>query len=444
MPFKNYKYYLLTIMLLVGAVSVFDRFIFALALQPIKQDLSLTDTQLGFMSGIAFAAFYALAGIPIARWADNGNRITLATITTGLVGLMVAICGTVTNFYQMLMARAGVAVGEAGCMPTAQSLLADYFDRSERPQAMAIYAMFYPISMVIGYLLGGWLLEELGWRKTFIVLGLPAIVVALIVKLTLKEPRVEIRKKTHSPPRQSMLAVLKILYAIPSFRYLLICSCVFNFFVMGTGQWQASFFIRSYGMGTTELGAWLALMWGVFGIVGNYLGGFLATRFAASQEKRQMNGLAIAVLLLGVTNACIYLAPDQSLAMACIAIFAVLGTVSNGPFFSAVQCLVPENMRSVSLALIFLFAHLIGFGFGPLFIGILSDWWRPIAEEESLRYALAAISPIVLWSAYYYWKAGNSIAEDIDRAELETARHNAPKASAMSDLRNLTPADNNQ
>lgn len=443
---KYYKNYLLGVMLLIGAVSVFDRFIFALALEPIKQDLSLSDTQLGFMSGIAFAAFYALAGIPIARWADSGNRITLATITTALVGLMVMLCGAVTNFFQMLVARAGVAVGEAGCMPTAQSLLADYFDRSERPQAMAIYAMFYPISMVMGYLLGGWLIEAWGWRKTFMVLGLPAVLVAIIVKLTLKEPRELLVKNGSSSVKQPMLSVLTTLYQIPSFRYLLLCSCILNFFVMGTGQWQASFFIRSYGMGTAELGAWLALGWGIFGVIGNYLGGYLATQFAAKQEKRQMRGLSVAVLLAGLASVCIYLSPTQDAALVFIGVFALVGTLSNGPFFSAMQSIVPENLRSVSLALIFLFSHLLGFGLGPLFVGMLSDWLHPSVGEESLRYSLVAVTPLVLLAAIYYWKAGNSIASDIDKAELEAAKHSASvhKVPARPDSHGLMARENSR
>ena len=138
------KNYLLGILLLVMVISIFDRFVFALALEPIKQDLGLNDSQLGLMTGIAFAAFYAIAGIPIARWADRGNRINISSIAVGLVGVAVSLCGLATNFFQLLLARAGVAVGEAGAVPPAQSLLSDYFDRAERPQAMGIYFMGYP------------------------------------------------------------------------------------------------------------------------------------------------------------------------------------------------------------------------------------------------------------------------------------------------------------
>ena len=175
----SYKNYLLAVMVLVGVVSVLDRFVFALVLEPIKADLNLTDSQLGLMTGIAFAAFYAVAGIPIARWADTRNRIHLVTFTTGLLGVMLSLCSTVTSFFQLLLLRAGIAVGEAGCMPVGQSILAEYNDRAERPKAMAIFAMFYPIAMIVGYLGGGWLVEAFGWRTTFLILGVPALLTAL-------------------------------------------------------------------------------------------------------------------------------------------------------------------------------------------------------------------------------------------------------------------------
>ncbi len=408
----QYKNYLLSVLVIMGAVSVLDRFVFALALEPIKQDLGLSDSQLGLMTGIAFAAFYAVAGIPIARWADRGNRVTLATVTTTLLGLTVMLCGVVSNFFQLLLARAGVAIGEAGAMPTAQSMLADYFGRAERPKVMAIFAMFYPIGMVLGYLLGGWLIEDYGWRMTFVLLGLPGLLVALLIKKTLKEPRGSDKQlATAQPP--DFVSVLNILWHKTTFRQMLLAFCVLYFFAMGTSQWLATFFIRSHNMGSAELGVWLAGIWGVFGLLGNYLGGVLATRFAAKKEKLHMRGLSIVVILSGLSNAATYLAPSQSMALLFLAISAILLTMPNGPIFSAVQCLVEERLRSVTLALLLLFANLIGFGLGPLAIGLLSDFLAPTYGDESLRYALAFSTPGVVWIAFHFWRAGETIEDDI-------------------------------
>ena len=407
-----YKNYLLGVLVLVGAVSIFDRFVFALALEPIKQDLGLSDSQLGLMTGIAFSAFYAIAGIPIARWADRGNRVTISGLAVALCGAMLSLCSMVTSFFQMLLVRAGVAVGEAGAIPSAQSLIPDYFDRVERPRAMAIYFMFYPISMVIGYLAGGWLVENLGWRATFMVIGIPGILVAILVKLTLREPR--LTQKTRAVLEQpSILSVLKMIWQLPALRHLFMSFCLGNFFIMGTGQWLGVFFMRSHGMQATELGAWLALIWGVFGILGNYIGGYFAMRYAPNNEKLQMSALSVCIILYGVVSAMAYLAPSQSLALTFLAVSALVGTVPNGPVFSAIQTLINDRVRSTTIALILMFSNLIGLGLGPLALGVLSDTLNPMFGQNSLRYALVIFCPGTLWIAIHYWKASTTILNDI-------------------------------
>ena len=177
----QYKYFLLILLTVVATFNFLDRYVLALALEPIKQEFSLSDSQLGFMTGFAFASFYAVAGVPLARWADRGNRNVIVTVTTGLWSAMVALCAIVTNFSQLLLLRVGVAVGEAGCLPPANSLIADYFDRDERPKAMAIYWLSGSLAVILGYLGGGWLIESYGWRLTFLIIGLPGLLLALVV-----------------------------------------------------------------------------------------------------------------------------------------------------------------------------------------------------------------------------------------------------------------------
>lgn len=417
MPKLVYKNYLLAMLVLVTAISYFDRFVFALMLEPIKHDLRLSDTQLGLMTGIAFAAFYALAGIPIARWADRGNRITISAVAVGLLGLMVSLCGLVGNFVQLLLARAGVAVGEAGVVPAAQSLLADYFDRSERPRAMAIYLMYYTISMIVGYLIGGYLVESFGWRHTFIMIGIPGVLVAVLVKLTLKEPRLEKCSAVYIKP-PSLTETFTVLWQQRSFRHILIAFSVSYFFTLGVSQWQAAFFMRSHGMEAGDLGAWLALTWGVCGTLGNYLGGYCASSYAARKEKLQMRIASLLFAISGLVSLAIYLSPNKYIALIFIAVTAVLTTLVGGPIFAAIQTLVRERMRSVAIALIFMVANLIGFGLGPLALGVLSDLLNPTFGQESLRYALALFCPGGLWVAVHYWKAANTIEDDIRLVEL--------------------------
>src|SRR5688500_18999239 len=186
---SRYKQYLLAVLLVVLASNYVDRLALGLLLQDIKVDLSLSDTQLGLLSGIAFALFYSVMGIPIARWADRGNRVLIISATASLWSVMVALCGFAGSFIQLLLIRIGIAVGEAGCIPPAHSLIADHFSRAERPRAVSIYMLGTPISIIIGYFLAGWLNELYGWRATFVILGLPGVAIAALAWLTLREPR---------------------------------------------------------------------------------------------------------------------------------------------------------------------------------------------------------------------------------------------------------------
>src|SRR6187431_1078222 len=189
MAVHSYKHYLLAALTVILTFNYMDRVALGILLQDIKADLHLSDTQLGFLSGIAFALFYSVMGVPIARWADRGNRVTIITLTTALWSVAVALCGVATSFTQLLLTRVAVAVGEAGCIPPAFSLIADYFNRGERPRASAIYGLGAPLSTVIGYFFSGWLNDLYGWRVTFMLLGVPGLVLAALAWFTLRDPR---------------------------------------------------------------------------------------------------------------------------------------------------------------------------------------------------------------------------------------------------------------
>jgi len=426
----QYKHYLLIVLTVVAAFNYLDRFVLSLLLEPIKQEFKLNDSQLGFLTGFGFALFYAVAGIPIARWADRGNRNIIVAVTTGLWSAMVVLCGLVGNFTQLLLVRVGIAVGEAGCLPTASSLIADYFDRTERPRAMAIYWLCVPLAVVIGYMGGGWLADHFGWRITFVVIGVPGILLALLAKLTLREPRLKQVKQVVQQP--SFKEVLLTFWQQPTLRYIVTAFSVAYFFSMGFSQWLPTFFIRSYNMEVSEIGAWFALAWGGFGILGTYLGGYLANRYAACREGLQMRGCALVFAISGLLYLGLFLSSNQYQSVTFMSVVGMIGAMCNGVIFSAIQSLVSERMRSVTLALIFLFANLIGLGFGPLVVGALSDLLAPAFGQESLRYALAAFAPGLAWVAIFYWKASNTIEADIRAVELKTSTAASEKVLADS------------
>jgi MFS transporter, Spinster family, sphingosine-1-phosphate transporter len=427
---SNYKNYLLTLLLLILASNYVDRLALGLLLQDIKVDLQLSDTQLGLLSGIAFALFYSVMGIPLARWADRGNRVTIITVTAAIWSAAVALCGVAESFLQLLLIRIGVAVGEAGCVPPAHSLIADHFDRAERPRAVARYMLGGPLSVVIGYFLAGWLNELYGWRVTFAMLGLPGLALACVAWMTLREPRqqktpigaefgsVAARKSDQNilsspvaPP--SVKDVGKTLWANMTFRHLVLAFSILFFFNYGVLSWKPAFFMRSHGLQSGELGTWFAAISGLGGFLGTYWGGELASRLAANNERLQLRAMAVLICGFAAISSLIYLSPNHYLAFGFMGVATVAGAMLNGPLFATIQTLVPQHLRATSIAFTYLLANLIGMGLGPLAAGALSDAFRPALGEESLRYVLLALCPGYLWCAWHLWQASQTVTRDL-------------------------------
>jgi MFS family permease len=417
---RRYKNYLLSVLLVIMAFNYVDRGALGLVLQNIKIDLLLTDTQLGVLTGLAFALFYSVLGIPIARWADRGNRVTIITLTTALWSAAVALLGIAVSFPQLLLIRVGVAIGEAGCLPAAHSLIPDYFTRAERPRAVALYMLGLPLSLVVGYFVAGWLNELYGWRMMFVLIGLPGLGLAALARFTLREPRLKGALFSVQSERAVQAASLSLkdvclaLWAIHTFRHLALSLSVISFFSYGIFQWLPTFFIRSYGMTTGELGGWLAGSFGLGGVIGTYLGGMAAARYAAKNERLQLKVMAALYVGFGVLSVVIYLTSNRSIAFALMGLYAVGVNLTNGPFFATIQTLVPNRMRAMAVAIMFLLANLIGMGLGPLAAGAVSDALRPWAGEESLRYALMALCPGYLWGAWHMFQASRSVTRDVD------------------------------
>jgi len=431
-------------LLVIQAFNYVDGLALGLVLQDIKLDLHLSDGQLGFLTGIAFALFYSVMGVPIARWADRGNRVTIIALTASLWSVLVALCGVARNFTQMLLIRIGVAVGEAGCIPPAHSLIADYFDRTERARAVGIYMLAGSLSPLIGYFVAGWLNQLYGWRVMFVLLGLPGLIPATIAWLTLREPRRQPRTgleastgahpttakpstatQLEAPSAEpSLRAVGVTLWANGTFRYLLLSFAVMTFFGAGISQWQPAFFIRSYGLKTGELGSWLTVIYGLGAMLGVYWGGQLASRCAANQEQRQLKFMAAAYSVFAVLSTFIYLAPNQYIAFLFMGIAAIGSNSIIAPLFAIIQTLVPPRMRAMSIAIIYLFSNLLGLGLGPLTVGLLSDASRSILGEESLRYTLLSLCPGYLCGAWLLWRASRTVTRDLETLEIPSSSDN--------------------
>lgn len=410
-----YKRYALAGMTAVYTLNFVDRGLMMLMLQPIKEDLQLSDTQLGFVTGIAFGLFYATLGVPIARWADRGNRVTITSLAIGLWGVTVMACLFVTNYIQLVFARIAAAVGESGCKPPTYSLVGDYFpEPAERTRAMAIYMTGGPLAALLSFIVGGWLNELYGWRITFFVMGIPGLFLAVLVKWTIIEPRTQASSSRVEERRlPSMRSVLGTLWRQRSCRHLTIALILIYMMGAGLGPWYAAFMMRTHSMGTGELGVWLGFIYGLGGIAGVLIGGYVASRWFAENERGQMRLISVTVASLVPCYVAFLTLPQKHQALIALIPLMMVFYVFLGPTYALMQRLVADEMRATMMAVLMLMANLIGFGIGPQVVGILSDLLMPLLGTDSLRYAMLIMSFVALWAAYHFWRVGQTVKEDL-------------------------------
>lgn len=414
----NYKYYALGILTTVYIFNFIDRQILVILQESIKADLGLSDTQLGLLSGISFAIFYVTVGIPIARMADKGVRRNIIAVSIAAWSFMTALSGAAQNFVQLLLARIGVAVGEAGGSPPAHSMISDIFPPHQRATALSFYSMGINFGILIGFILGGWINDWLGWRWVFVVIGVPGILWALVVRFTLDEPprafSGQAGKVIEAPPLKE---VMHILWSRKSFRHLSVAAGLHAFVGYGVGQWIASFFIRSYNLTSTgEVATWLGLTVGIAGAAGTLLGGYFCDALSVRDRRWYVWLPAIATVAAVPFSLTVYLLNNFYLALSIYIIPVFFGAMYLGPTIAMAHGIVSPRMRALTSAMLFFVLNLIGLGLGPLLTGMLSDLLRDTYGNESLRYALVSVVLVYLWSTFHYLMAARTLREDLDNA----------------------------
>ena len=428
-----YRNYALGILFVGYIVNFVDRSILSLLLEPIKLELSLSDSQLGLLGGLAFAVFYTFLGIPIAALADRRSRVKILAVSMVIWSAMTALCGLASNFWMLLMARIGVGVGEAGASPPSHSLISDYFPIETRATALSIYALGIPFGTMIGNYVGGWGADELGWRQTFYLVGIPGIFVAMIVALTLREPprgmsdvKVGVANANQpKPDAPKVKDVLNFLWGKVSFRHLSFAAGLHAFVSYGASTWNAPFFTRIHSMSSTDLGAALALVAGI-GAIGTFAGGYLSDKLSErTGDKRWYFWLpGIATVIMVPFQLVAYLYDGATAAIASLCMVAIMGNAYLGPSFAMTQALVSLRMRAVASAILLFVLNLIGMGLGPYFVGILSDLFAPTLGVESIRYALCIAVLVNVWAGVHYFIGARSVRGDL----LETETMNAKLA----------------
>ncbi len=419
----NYRKYALGILLIGYIINFVDRSILSLLLEPIKLELALTDSQLGFLGGLAFAVFYTFLGIPIAALADRRSRVKILAVSMVIWSAMTAICGLANNFLTLLLARIGVGIGEAGASPPSHSLISDYFPIETRATALSIYALGIPLGTMIGSFVGGWGADTVGWRYTFFLVGVPGIIFAFIVWFTLREPPrgmsdIKLDAPSAPPintaPPPPVSTVLKLLWSKTSFRHLAFAAGLHAFVSYGAGTWNAPFFIRIHEMSLTDIGSILALIAGI-GAIGTFFGGYISDKLSdRTDDKRWYFWVpGIATLVMVPFQLVAYLYGGVWAVVASLMMVAVLGNAYLGPSFAMTQALVSLRMRAVASAILLFVLNLIGMGLGPYFVGVLSDILTPDFGIYSIRYAMCAAVLVNVWAACHYFIGARTMRGDL-------------------------------
>ena len=410
---SGYRNYVLLMLTLVYVFNFIDRQILVILQESIKKELLLSDTQLGLLSGLSFALFYVILGIPIARLADRSNRRNVVAIAVVAWSAMTALCGLAQNYLQLVLARIGVGVGEAGCSPPAHSMISDYFSENQRATALSIYSMGIYIGILFGFSLGGWLDANYGWRIAFLALGLPGVAFAIFFFFTVKEP---VRNVTTDPSKSlSFWQVTKFLLAKRAFIYLAFAAGLHSFGTYALGNWLPSFLERLHGMSKQDIGLYAGLILGVAGASGTLLGGYLADKLGKKDKKWYVKVSAFGAIVAIPFLLLYYFHSSTVVALAALFIAYTSVSVFLGPSIAITHSLVPANMRAFASAVLFLVLNLIGLGLGPLFVGAISDWLAPYYGVESLRIALASTLLVSLIAITLFFLSGKSLENDLNR-----------------------------
>lgn len=413
----GYRYYVLALLCVIYALNFLDRNVISILVDPIKNELKVSDTYMGSLSGFAFAVLYSVLGIPIARWADVGNRRNIVTLGLTIWSAMTALSGTAMNFWHLALARIGVGIGEAAGAPPSHSMISDYFPPEKRSQAMAVFQSSIYIGLALGYLLGGWINQFYGWRVAFVCAGLPGLILALLLYLTVREP---IRGASDAasgpqPTRATLATVLGFIAQQKSYLFLVLGIGLIGFTNYSFSVWAPSFLRRVHHMNSGEIGTYLGLIKGFCGFVGTLLGGFVAGRIGAKNDRLKFILSAVATLLVCPVFIGFVATDDVRTGLALLGLGTLLIGFHLGPCFAMAQNLVRIEMRTLSSSLAFLCLTLVGLGLGPFVVGYFSDMFRAGFGDGSVRYALMLGSLGCVLGALSLLAAARFVTADIER-----------------------------
>ena len=417
-PLSRDRWYVLAMLTLVYALNIADRFSISTLIEPIRTELRLSDAATAFLTGGALALFYVTIGIPVAALADRANRRNILAVALAAWSAMTALCGLAQNRLQLTLARFGVGIGEAGGTPPSTSILADKFPPARRPMALTIYALGTCLGAWLGSSVAGTAAERGGWRAAFLVLGIPGVVLALIVWLTVPEPRRGQLDATAPDSRSTLVATLRFIVRQRSAVHLLLGGSVATFWSWGLMWWTPAFLQRSHHLSVGQAGQLLGPMHLVAGTASTLVAGWLMARRAAADPRYVTRLLGWVTALTTIPSLLLYWVVPEQAAVVLLWIFVPAVYFYIGPILGLLQNVVPAHMRATTCAILLFLANVANLLLAPQLIGWMSDWFAASfgAGAESLRWALLLLAPTGFWAAWHLWTSGRTIREDAARS----------------------------
>ena len=426
--------YVLTLLMIAYTLSFLDRQVLSILVEPIKIELKVSDAAMGLLTGPVFVIFYTFLGVPIAWLADRRSRPVIITACLTLWSAFTALSGVASSFVPLALARLGVGFGEAGCNPSSHSLIADISSKEQRASGLAFYSLGVPIGTLLGLAMGGLVADAYGWRAAFMVAGVPGLVLAAVIGLTVKEPRARPAPgpgaigQSFVQPFRDLADTVGALRTKPSFWFAALATGFSAFVGYGLLFFNASFFLRCHGPELAQiaagfglrskgfLGLALGLVNGLGGFTGTVVGGWIADR-AATRDRRLFASVPAAAALIAVPAVFVtYLLPTVLPALALLLIPNVALTIWYGAVYSTAQSVVEPRRRATAAALLLLILNLIGLGLGPTFLGVTSDFLakaQHLGPAEGLRWAMIITGLFNLLAAALFWMARRTVREDV-------------------------------
>lgn len=411
---RRQQWFYLFLLFLVSTSNYFDRYVISVVLEPIKLEFRVSDTMLGLLSGFCFAASYALFGLPVARWADRGNRRTVITIAIGVWSGMTVLCGFAQTFWQLALARVGMGIGESGAIPPAQSLIADYFPPERRATALALFGAAGVSGYLLGVGVGGSVAATYGWRSTFIWAGVPGLLLALLVRVFLNEPRTRGPRMSGVTHGEDIKEAMKRLLRKQSFLFALVGCVSYWLLVYGALIFIPSFLMRVLHASLSQVSVQYATVAAASSLIGNVCGGILADRLS----RKDIRWLAWLPAATCVAAGPLYVFAlwSQQLSVFMLLFFAGNLVLAAGlsPIFAGIHQVCGSRRRTTAIAIVLFTATLLGGGLGPLVTGALSDSLSSICGAQGLRYALMGMMTLLEVVGATFYLFGNGMPRDIE------------------------------